>query len=447
MLILGAGLAGLSAAARLREMGLSVQILEARGRVGGRMHTDRELPDQPEYGGVQVGAGYARIRAAGITNGVAFGPSPGWEAYGRNPFANGWALSVNGHLSSTDNWPTSPGNVLPDEERANLPTSMFHRALGPLNPLKELGDWSDSQYLSDDESLKTVLSRAGYSDEAQRLMNISADNNGLDSASALRTWRNHLLFRSAGPSQFVQGGSSALPVAMAQPLASTLDLNTAIIQLSEDNAGVRALTEDGRSFRADHCICTLPLPALGRVKLDLHLDRDQTEAIKQVPYSRVTLIMVDINDAGTETFWDDDGLPIMMWTDSPLERWFPRVDSNGNLVGYKLWINGQGSSRIDAMDEATVRTFVETTMARIRPSLQRKVRYVKRFSWAQQAFSGGAYAFWPVGATARLANATRRPSQRVFFAGEHTALHRTGMEGAMESADRAVAQLASYTVS
>ncbi len=437
VLVLGAGLAGLSAAARFREMGLTVQVLEARGRVGGRLHTEYGLPDRPEYGAVQAGASYARVRAAGLAHGIDFAPMAAMDSFNRDPRTRGWGLSVNGHLSSPSDWPYSPGNLLPAAERTRLPNAIFHQTLAPLNPLTATGDWSEPDFASRDESQEAVLRRSGTSDEALRLMNVSADNNGLDHASVLRPWRNHVLFRSTGESQIIVGGSSALPAAMARPLQSHIALNTEVTQLSEDAAGVRALSADGRTFRATHCVCTLPLPALRSVDLGLELDNDQREAIDRVPYSQVSLVFVDTQG----TFWNDDGLPVMMWTDTELERWFPRVDANGAMLGYKLWINGQACRRIDAMDDAQVKQLVETRMPQIRPSLTGRVQFVKRFSWAAEPYSQGAYAYWPAGATARLANASRRSSQRVFFAGEHTSLHRTGMEGAMESADRVVAQL------
>lgn len=51
-LVIGAGMAGLAAAATLREAGEQVVILEARDRIGGRVSTDRDFSDVP----VELGA-------------------------------------------------------------------------------------------------------------------------------------------------------------------------------------------------------------------------------------------------------------------------------------------------------------------------------------------------------------------------------------------------------
>ena len=58
VIIIGAGLSGLRAAAVLEKAGLKVIIVEGERRVGGRLHTLDDLPGTPDAGGIQVGSGY-----------------------------------------------------------------------------------------------------------------------------------------------------------------------------------------------------------------------------------------------------------------------------------------------------------------------------------------------------------------------------------------------------
>ena len=57
------------------------------------------------------------------------------------------------------------------------------------------------------------------------------------------------------------------------------------------------------------------------------------------------------------------------------------------------------------------------------------------------AFAGGAYACWEPGQITRFANEVAKPHGRLFFAGEHTAAVARGMEGAMESGERAALEV------
>jgi len=63
VLVIGAGLSGLNAALLLEEQGVDVQVIEGRGRVGGRIKTLDDIPGNPEAGGFNFGGGYARLRA------------------------------------------------------------------------------------------------------------------------------------------------------------------------------------------------------------------------------------------------------------------------------------------------------------------------------------------------------------------------------------------------
>jgi monoamine oxidase len=70
VIVLGAGLAGLSAALTLQDAGMAVRVLEARNRVGGRVLSHRNVPGNPESGGTSFAPGYARVVSACTSYGV-----------------------------------------------------------------------------------------------------------------------------------------------------------------------------------------------------------------------------------------------------------------------------------------------------------------------------------------------------------------------------------------
>ncbi len=94
MRVLGAGIAGLYAARLLQDAGIDALVLEGSGRVGGRCWTGRDVPGRPEFGAVQIGHGYARVRDQIRQLGVALAP-PGANSFAETRLP-GTAVSLDG---------------------------------------------------------------------------------------------------------------------------------------------------------------------------------------------------------------------------------------------------------------------------------------------------------------------------------------------------------------
>ena len=424
--VLGAGLAGLSAARHLLAAGRDVLVFEARDRPGGRVHTAFDLPDRPEYGGVEVGDSYTRIHALGTEFGLGVEPAD-------RAWFQAATLHVNGQTLVAADWATSPANRLAETERSLPPARVESHYLAQANPLRAVAGWDGPEHSKHDETIGDVLRRLGASTEALRLANVAGNHNHADEASALPAWRTALALREETGVGRLVGGSGALPKAMAERLEPHIRYGSAVVALQAENGGVAIRLADGTTLRARRCVCTLPIPVLRGIALDLPLADDQRRAIRDVRYTRVTVALFD-----AAPFWEDDGLPPYMWTDTPLERLFPRVSADGTrCIGFKAFINGRGAARVDALSEPAFERLALSTLVRIRPASEGRVRYVSRHRWAEDPFAGGAYAAWSPGKVAEQRRAVRRPAGAVRFAGEHTAVDAPGMEGAVRSGERA----------
>ena len=429
VLVLGAGLAGLAAARRLADAGVRPLVLEARERPGGRAYSRFDLPDRPEFGAVEVGDSYTRLRALARDCGLDIRPF----AHG---ISAGLTLHVNGHTLNADDWPDSPANSLTAVERPVLPGRLESHYLARAIPLARAGDWDALSSRLHDRSISAVLRERGASEEALRLVNVAGNHNHSDEASVLGWWRGALARRAdSGVGRFV-AGTGALPVCLAARLDGAVRYASVVTEIGQDGELVRARLADGTEHRARHCVCTLPLPALGDVRLRLPLDSAMRRAIAAAAYTRVTVALFD-----ADPFWEDDGLPLAMWTDTPLERLFPRLHpATGACIGFKAWVNGAGTTALDRLNEAAFERLALDTFARVRPSSTGRVRYLARHAWGADPFAGGAYAAWAPGQVAELRAAVRQPAGRVWFAGEHTAAA-PGMEGAVRSGERAAAAI------
>jgi monoamine oxidase len=135
VIVIGAGLSGLASAMLLEEAGLDVQVIEARDRVGGRVHTLFHLPGYPEVGGNGFGAGYGRIFDMARRMGLKVVE----YTQRRQRFAK-TELVIGGKILQPKEWATSPLNHLPAAVRERMPWQSAVRggglAIGVKSPAR-----------------------------------------------------------------------------------------------------------------------------------------------------------------------------------------------------------------------------------------------------------------------------------------------------------------------
>ena len=130
VIVVGAGLAGLAAALALEAEGLDVLVLEAQDRVGGRVHSMRQLGANAEAGGTYIGAGYTRVIGAANRYGV-----PLIDVTPILEFFREQDLVLEGRIVRQRDWAEHPANPFAGRDRALLPWT-YHRVVTPRdNPL------------------------------------------------------------------------------------------------------------------------------------------------------------------------------------------------------------------------------------------------------------------------------------------------------------------------
>jgi monoamine oxidase len=434
VLVIGAGLAGLNAALLLEEQGAKVRVLEGSRRVGGRMYTLDDVPTAPEAGGTQVGQMYARVIDTARRLGVGLTESPPGARF------DGFALHVNGTLLGAPAWPDSPANTLAPAERKTPPFGLLPAFVGRSNPLRSLDDWATPAHAALDVPADRWLAERGASAEAVRLMGCNLNGNTLPTMSALQLLRSATIIQ-AGPQPSKQyridGGSSRLTEAMAKAVRGPVELGHTVVALRSTGDGVEARTSDGKRFRAAHAVVAIPFAVLRDVKLDPLPPEAQREAIRAMPYTRITQVHL----AAKRPYWED-GLPASMWTDTGLGRLFAIGARETGGEGLNVWVTGPNADALDAMDDAALRGFVAAELKRLRPSTNGEFEFHRVVSWQKNPWQRGAYHHWAPGQITRLAPAVAAPLGRLHFAGEHTAKLMSGMEGAMESGERAALEVA-----
>lgn len=224
VLVLGAGLSGLQTALLLEAHGLSVTVLEARNRVGGRVHTLDDVLGKPEAGGQAFSPKYQRLLALASRLKVPV-KSP-------TQLDKTLLFHVQGQTVSPQHWPKSPANHLVGREHSLLPSQLLTHYLRAHNPLKDALAWTTSRHAALDISLADYLRTQRASAEALRLIQLDPGSlvNHLDRTSTLWALRNdqRAQSRPSRPMQ-IQDGNSRLPEAIAAALKTPVQLNKVVV--------------------------------------------------------------------------------------------------------------------------------------------------------------------------------------------------------------------------
>ena len=310
MLVLGAGLAGLSAGYELARAGHEVTILEARSRPGGRVFTLR----QPFADGLYAEAGAGRIpdnhdltlkyaRLFGLTL-DPFRPGSGAMVYrigGKRIL-----VPADGDLDLTD-----VPLQLTDAERQMTLGGLWEHYVTPS--VEAVGDPKASGWPG--ESLRR-FDRATFAQFLLAPGRISRRGTGCssfpsisrknDRLSALWWLRDTALAQGEKTRYKIRGGNDLLPAAFARELAGRIHYGAAVRGIAQDGARCRvAFVQSGieRNLAADFIVCALPFSTLRRVPITPRLASVKHKAIAELPYDQVTRLYLQVR----ERFWEKWG--------------------------------------------------------------------------------------------------------------------------------------------
>lgn len=431
VLVLGAGLSGLYSAMLLEDKSFSVTVLEGNNRIGGRMHSFTYEGDYYSMGGIEVGDGYQRLIALSKKLNVNLDEPVAGD--------RGMCFYVNGRIIPMKEWETSEANLLTSQEKKTFPFLLESSYINKNNPLKKLDEWFHPDFNKYDVSVQSFLKNLGASEEAIRLIDANANTNDLATTSLLHSFRAAAIRMFGGSKKTlrIKDGSVLLPQAMSSTLKNKILLEKKAIEISEDKKGVKVKCADGTIYKAKMLVISLPFSVLKDIKLNIPLNTVQKEAISNLPYTQITQAYF----YPKKEYWKEDGLPATIWTDGMLGRVFADSDKEGKIKMINCWLNGKEAIAIDQLSEKEAVKKIINELKKIRPSTENALELVRYNSWGNNPFAKGAYAHFAPGQVAKFVPKMSENTGKVCFAGEHTALIASGMEGALESAERVVREI------
>ena len=438
VLVIGGGLAGLTAAWELDKKGHQVTVIEGQTRVGGRVHTHRDgwengqhveegavrIPDVHEHTvqlATDLGLTLEEFQSGDplyYIDGTAFKHEDGMPW----PVAGLVGDEVDKGLAKYDDY------ILPFfEEFGNYRLGEFPKP----GALQAYGGMSWAEFLES----------KGASDPWIKLY--ASDNGSEISKIAALIWMaTEVADYDWNKTYHIQGGNDQLATKLAEKLGDKVLLGRKVLKIEHTDTGVTVHVDNAgtmETFTGDHLVCAIPFSTLRKVEISPALPADKSMVISDLymmPSSRGFFQTSD-------RFWQDQGLGgiKLVKTDTPVERIWDlsnvQAGDTGMLMSYMQYENALA---FDALPEAGRKAYLEDIIDGFFPGFAGKVVAYHQKSWALDPWVEGAWTDLLPDQWAWF-DIIRRAEGRIHFAGEHTSIWAGWMQGAIESGKRAATEI------
>jgi monoamine oxidase len=234
----------------------------------------------------------------------------------------------------------------------------------------------------------------------------------------------------------IKGGNDLLPKAFAARLANKIHYNSPAVKIDQDEKSVRVtFLENGKpqTLTGDRLLCALPFSLLRDVELPANFPEKKRAAIKGLHYDSVSRVYLQAKQRS----WEAKGLNGFAFTKEAVEVWQPTWNQPGPRGILMTYARPGEAERIAAMKEPER---ISSTLNQLDPwfsGLRENFEKGTTKCWMEDEWSRGAWAFAGIGNLVLFAN----PEGRIHFAGEHLSFFFSWMQGALDSAARAVTQI------
>jgi monoamine oxidase len=469
VLVLGAGLAGMTAAYELRAAGYKVQVLEYNSRPGGRNWTLRGGDSFTELGGA--------TQTCEFEQGLYLNPGPWRIPYHHRavldyckrlgvalePFIQ---LNHNALLHSANAFSGQPQRIrdIKSDFQGHV-SELLAKATqqGKLDEavstedkeilLQALRSWGALDKNNTYGANLTAASARGYAKGPGGGFGaapVAGEPIALSDILQSRLWRNLQSFSQYDfqTSMFQPvGGMDMIGKAFARELGDCIRYDAKVTRIQQNERGVVVSYEDARhpatpkQAKADWCVCTIPLSILSQIPIDV--STRMKAAIDAIPYASSVKIGLQFK----RRFWEEDEAIYggISYTDLPIRQIaYPNSGFNrsgrGVLLGAYLF-EGANAYEFTAMSPADRVARAVEFGAAIHPQYESEFENGIAVAWHRVPFTLGCAGFWTDEVRAQHYDAICDIDGRIVLAGEHASYIPAWQEGAVLSSLDAIKRL------
>jgi len=469
IIILGAGLAGMTAAYELIKLGYQCTVLEARDRAGGRCWSVRNGSTNTETGNI--------TQTATFDQGLYYNAGPSRIPHHHQltlhyckelkvPLQVYNNLNESAYYFSEGKGALSNRKVrcreIHNDVRGYM-TEMLAKAIDQKQldlamtreDAEKVVEYLRAEGGLDIDKAYRASARRGYSaapgagDKAGTIANAYTLSDILGSGLMDPDFYNVAEYTYELQMTMFQavGGMDMIARALERQLGKMIRFNAVVTAIKNTAAGVDIIfknKEGEQTIQGDLCICTIPLPVLSNI--DHNFSSDASRAIDYISYIATGKIGLQFK----RRFWEEDEQVYggITHTNNELTQLFyPSYDyqsDKGILVGYYNF--NDKARRTGDLSPKDREQLALNKGAMIHPQYSKEFESSFSVSWHKTQYSLGGWALYSNEERQTYYKALLQPDKQVYFAGEHMTYLNAWMAGAFESARSVVSAVHSRTM-
>jgi len=414
VLIIGAGVSGISTGYELQKQGVNVLLLEARGRPGGRVKTESNTFGYPvDHGAIWVdftekGNPFEKYMKTYNTKLVPVDPSDATGFDREGIIYKDYSLLMTRILKSFKEFLMTM-KLLPKSTVKNY-LRIFKDSLKP--------SLRDYQLLED--CLKILI----------------FDLNEIHNKDSIQTEiESYINFNRKGyymlPNGYMEFFNHFLK-------SLKVNYNTIVKKITQMKDQVIVEDSNGNKYYSDYVVVTVPLKILKEnyIEFSPKLSEEKTQLIKNYPVTTINKLFVEFE----EKFWDnhftitlhDEKVPLFFGIN------FNKVNGKNLLI---FIINDTSDYKFSSFSLEENRNYILSKLKKCYPDKIIKITKITKTSWDTDKFSMASFSNIPYNFNKDYVKIFRKPEGRIYFAGEHTSYKNASTQGAWKSGEAASKQI------